>query len=1159
MTRRTKTWIIAAAVLLLYVVAAIVVGRVLGITGGQAWVLRGGLTILGLISAALILWFFRDRTPPGPQTPEARLAGEIEQTRKAAQAQLAAAKAGTATDAQFAKLPVVLVFGPEGSTKTTAVVRSGMEPELLAGEAMRGETVAPTKLANLWFSQGTVIAEAGSAILSTAESWRRFVRLLRPRSLVAALTGKPQAPRLAILCFGCDELLKAGSGEAVNAAARVLRERVGDAASELGVQLPTYVLFTKADAIPHFEAFVRNFSAEEAREPLGAALAPESDTDGTYAERVTPQLERAMQELYRSLASRRLPVLAREHAAEWKPAAYEFPREVRKLAPLIVDFLREIGRPSALKGSPVLRGFYFVGVQAVYVNETTPEYVPAMQQQQRAIAGAASATGVFSMEQLAAAGSPAVLPSGPRTRKVPRWDFLPRLFREVILADEAAVRLTQGGERVGFLRRATLAGAGAFALLLAMAFTISYAGNRQLERQVGDATRGISAIAPNNVDFPPVDALRKLDTLRAQIDTLSAYEHHGAPLSLRWGLYSGSSIYPEVRRAYFAGFNRLMFTNTKAAVLASLRSLPDAPQPTDDYASTYNLLKTYLITTTHPEKSTVEFLSPMLMKEWVGGRALDPERTQLSQRQFETYARELQFWNPFPERADEPAVAKGRSFLRQYVGSERIYQYMLAEANKASQPIQFNRKYPGSAQFLVVSYDVPGAFTKAGFAFMQNAFKTVDRFLQGESWVVGEDATQIDKAKIAADLRSRYASDYVENWRRFLRAATIARYANVRDASQKLAVLSGNQSPLLSLFSVTARNTAVPANEISTVFQPVQIVTPPADTAKLIGQGNQQYMSALVAFQAAVAQAAATPGQAGESAASQALGSAATAKSAAVQIAASFSIDQQGQVQGTVQKLMEDPISYAEALLTRFGADQVNARVRNFCGAVRPTFSKFPFNANSAVQASIPEVVAILRPGSGSLWTMYNDVLQTSLQKQGAAYQPVAGSVRLSPAFVDFFNRAATFSDLLFAGGTPDPRYSITVKPQLSEGTSAVAIQLEGDVVRSSRNAMSQRIDWPAVNHEARLSAQLGSAEVNLIGPFNTPWAMFQLFYAADTWLQIGSAARAEWTLRTGAQGISLPSGAALKVSVDVTPASSAVVLRKGYFTGMDCSGEVAR
>src|SRR5438094_3113431 len=586
MTRRTKIWIIAVAVLLVYVVTAFVTGRLLRLAGGDLWVLRGGLTVLGLISAALIVWFFRDRTPAAPPTAEGRLAAEVEQVLIAERTQLAMAKAGSTKDARFAKLPVVLVLGPQGSTKTTAIVRSGLEPELLAGEAIRGETVAPTKTANVWFAQGTVIAEAGSAVLALPENWKRFVRALRPRSLVAALTGKPQAPRLAVVCFGCDEFLKASSGESVVAAARSLRERLGEAAGELGVQLPTYVLFTKADAIPHFDAFVRNFSADEAREPLGAAVDPDSGSDGTYAERITPRLEHAFQGIYRSLAGRRLPVLSREHAAEWKPTAYEFPREIRKLSPMVVEFLREIGRPSALKGSPVLRGFYFTGVQAVYMTDATPEYVPAMQQE-RAVAGARSATGVFSMHQMAAAAVPAA-PSTSRTRKVPRWDFLPRLFREVILADDAAIRLTQGGERVGFLRRAALAGAAGLALLLSMAFAISYGGNRRLERQVGDAARGIAAIAPNNVDFPPADALRRLDTLRAEIDTLSVYEHDGPPLSLRWGLYSGSTIYPEVSRVYFAGFNRLMFANTRAALLESLRSLPDAPRASDDYGNSYS-------------------------------------------------------------------------------------------------------------------------------------------------------------------------------------------------------------------------------------------------------------------------------------------------------------------------------------------------------------------------------------------------------------------------------------------------------------------------------------------------------------------------------------------------------------------------------------------
>ena len=72
-----------------------------------------------------------------------------------------------------------------------------------------------------------------------------------------------------------------------------------------------------------------------------------------------------------------------------------------------------------------------------------------------------------------------------------------------------------------------------------------------------------------------------------QLDTLSSYAHEGAPMHLRWGLYSGSRLYQEVRNAYFAGFNKLMFGGTRAGMLSSLRGLPDVPRPTDDYGATY--------------------------------------------------------------------------------------------------------------------------------------------------------------------------------------------------------------------------------------------------------------------------------------------------------------------------------------------------------------------------------------------------------------------------------------------------------------------------------------------------------------------------------------------------------------------------------------------
>jgi type VI secretion system protein ImpL len=365
---------------------------------------------------------------------------------------------------------------------------------------------------------------------------------------------------------------------------------------------------------------------------------------------------------------------------------------------------------------------------------------------------------------------------------------------------------------------------------------------------------------------------------------------------------------------------------------------------------------------------------------------------------------------------------------------------------------------------------------------------------------------------------------------------------------------------LLALFSVASRNTNV-TPEIATIFQPVQALTPAADTTKLIGPGNQAYMSALAGYEASIEQVAATTGPAGEAAANQAAGTATNALSAARQIASSFTIDQQGQVHATVQKLMEDPVDYAQALLTRYGADQINTRVRNLCAMVRPLLTKLPFNPSSTVPASPAELSAFLKPGTGALWTLYNDVLQSALQKQGTQYAATGGNVRLSPTFVDFFNRAAVLSDLLFEGGSAAPHYSMRVKPMVADGTNGVTITLESTPVRAIRGGTSQNqeIDWPGAGHEAKLEAQLGNTPWTLVGPYTGPWALFQLFYDADSWQQVGDSARAEWTLRTGRQGVSLPGGGSPKIMVNVLPAAKAVVLRRGYLGAMQCGGDAAR
>ncbi|HEX6632132.1 MAG TPA: type VI secretion protein IcmF/TssM N-terminal domain-containing protein, partial [Gemmatimonadaceae bacterium] len=579
MSRVTKIWLFAALLFVVYAVLVWFLAPLTGLAGRDAWLLRGGLWLLGLVAAVAVAWYLhrKARAEAGePVVPLDADNDEIDAAVATAQERLAAARAG---GGRLGALPAVLVLGPAGSAKTTMIVRSGLEPELLAGEVFRGEQIAPTRLVNLWYARGaqggagngaagtvgTVFAEAGGQVTADAGRRARLLQRLRPQRLGAALGRGGQAPRLAVVCFPCDEFLKAGATDAVPAAARQLRAALAETADALGIRLPVYVLFTKMDRVPGFADFVQNLSRDEVREVLGTTL-PAAGAEGVYAERETARLSEAFRQLVESLAARRLTVLPREHAAERKPGAYEFPRELRKLAPLAVQFLVELGRPSQLAVSQFVRGFYFTGVRAIVITEQAGG--AAVIAAPNAAAGvapavASGATSVFGgLRAPGTPGAPAAVPAAPAaTRKKPQWVFLERLFPEVVLADEAAHRATEAGTRVSGMRRAMLAAAALLLVALGGAFTLSWAGNRRLERRTiraVQATAPAATATPNTAvaALPEADALRRLDSLRAEVARLGEYGRDGAPLRLRWGLYAGDRIQPDARRAYFARFER---------------------------------------------------------------------------------------------------------------------------------------------------------------------------------------------------------------------------------------------------------------------------------------------------------------------------------------------------------------------------------------------------------------------------------------------------------------------------------------------------------------------------------------------------------------------------------------------------------------------------
>ncbi len=1148
-----------------YMVFAWFAARLLGLTGVDLYFVRGILWAFGLSGAGIFLWWKSRKekqqagaAAQGMAAADAGSADDISRIVREAEARLA--HSNVAKGAKLGSLPVVFVLGPNGSAKTNAVLHSGLEPELLAGQVYQDTTVVPTRGANLWFARQSVLVDAGGALAVNPQAWSQLVKRVDPGRMSGVMGKGVQAPRAAVVCFDLEEFTRPGAAEATAAAARTLHARLGEVSQALGISFPVYVMFTKADRLPFFLDYVRNLTNEEVTQVFGVTLPLDgAQPAGVYAEQAGQRLNAAFDELCYSAADKRVDFLAREHAPEKLPGAYEFPREFRKLRGALVQFLIDLCKPSQLRAAPFLRGFYFSGVRPVVIADVAQQAAPRPAPQ--AFQAGGSATGVFRAalaQQQQAAAAPRVTGS----RRVPQWVFLSHFWNDVVLGDSAATAVSSASVKTSMLKRVLFASAAGLCLLYALLLTISYVRNSALESRVLEAARGISATPVSASELPSADALRRLDALREELATLSSYHRDGAPLGMRWGIYSGEKIYPEVYRLYFGKFRTVLFGSLQEGMAEYLGRLPASPQPADPYAPPYNALKAYLLTTSEHKRPMRAFLSPYLLQRWSEGRNVDPERMQLAQKQFDFYAGELPDGNPYSASHDATAVERARDYLNKFNADERIYQALLGEANRAAQPVNYNRQFPNEA--VSDPREVRGAFTKNGWAFMQDAFKKPDKIFGGENWVLGPQTfANLDRRQLEARLRGFYYRDFVKEWREFLGAARVSGYSGAADAARKLTLISSNTSPLLALFCLVSQHTNVDAPEIKSAFQAPQQVVPPACQTQYVMPPNQQYMGSLLKLQNLIQQVASSSPGASDPVAGMTAAAANEALQITGQVAQQFAIDREGNVPGTVKKLMEDPITQVERILKGMGPAELNAGGRTLCGQFNALMSKYPFNPKSTTQATLDELNRFFRPQDGALWQFYQQSLQKFVQKQGNMYVALpGGAIRITPSFLAFFNRAAAFAEAAYPANAQRPQLPYTLRADLAGTNQSVNLSLEGQPFAAAAGKASvQKFVWPGPAPLATMQVKFGDE------PFNWPrydgvWAAFDFFGdSEERSAPTGSAYHLEWRLRTGQSGrtVSTAGGQPVSVRFDLDMLGGPPVFRRGYFSGWGCRANVAQ
>ncbi|HXP85059.1 MAG TPA: ImcF-related family protein [Bryobacteraceae bacterium] len=1153
----------SAASLLFFIGVAFIFDHFLNFQGQTWYLFMALMSMLGLTSSAFFYYIqnkFKARKEqrqaaaaavaqggaPGAPVPDA---GQASLWIKEANSRLAQSKPGVGVE----NLPMMFVIGDRGTAKTSSILNSGLEPELLAGQVYQDNIVTPTRGANIFYARDTVFVEAGGALMANPGAWKNLVTKLRPGRLKSLIGGGGQAPRAVLLCFDLEAFTRQGAAEAVAAAARYLQERLGDISQTLGINFPVYVLFTRADRLPFFADWVHNLTNEEAGQVVGVTLPMRSTSaQGVYAETETNRLTASFNALFHAFCDHRLMILPRESDPVKIPGAYEFPREFRKLRNMLVQFMVDLARPSQLRASPFLRGFYFTGVRPVEVRDVAPAGPVAAAPQAQETGGGATRMfrAGFQAEQRAAQ---AYAPQFAATRKLPQWLFLGHLFTEVLLADNAARAASGSSIKTSLTKRVLLAAAAFVFLFYSAMLLISYFGNNSLENTAIVAARNIGNADVLSGNLPTQDALIRLDTLRTSLQQISDYRANGAPWHLRWGLYSGNDMLLSLRRVYYNKFRQVLFGSTQGSMLAFLQTVPATPGPQDDYGKAYDTLKTYLLTTSEwkrsSEPSLQAFLASRLLSRWSAGKETEigPDRMTLAKAQFDFYARDLKNGNPFSASGDGAAIEHSRLYLAGFTGVQRVYQFLLSEAAKTTPPTTFNQKFPGTAEVVSSGVEVAFAFTKDGWTFMQDQIRKQN--FSGELWVLGQYRGQgLDQATMAKGILDLYTKDYIDQWRRVLRGSRVSAYANFPDAARKLTLLTSPSAPLLALFWWTSQNTAIDLPGISDKFQPVQVVSPPGGAQQYILPANQNYNNSLIALQSAVQRAATAPSPSQDPGWPPVKDAAVTS---ARQLASAFRPDPEGHVDQTSMDLLIQPTD-----LDRLGQVDISAAGQRFCAAFNGLTSKFPFQSTAVPEVTLNELADILKPGTGKLFAFAMQ-LSSRLQCQNGQCTASGGSPPLSPVFVSYMNQMMQFSRALYSDNGADPNYRYKLRPSPSDQVESFDITINGETVKLKGGAQHDYV-WPGPN-KPNFSLTLHAVDGGTSGvpPWDTQWAVFRFFADADSVTSAPNGATFSWRPRQGAAGRPQlgPDGKPLHYEFFVDTGGAPAVFSKDFLSKLRCVG----
>jgi len=685
------------------------------------------------------------------------------------------------------ELPWYIIIGPPGSGKTTALINSGLRfplAEKMGQQPLKG--IGGTRNCDWWFSDEAVLIDTAGRYTTqdsdkTADSagWSSFLNLLRKHRPRQPING-------VILAISLSELMMQSESERMQHA-NTIKLRLQELYTDLGIQFPVYVLFTKSDLIAGFNEYFDNLAQHDRQQIWGMTFPTSEHYESQFD-------QTSFTEEYNSLLLRLNDRLQWRMQEERDPSRRAlilgFPAELDALKEMTTQFLSATFKPSNFEKTVNLRGVYFTS--------GTQEGTPI----DRVMGALAHNFGL-------------------NRQTVPTFSgqgksfFLTSLFRNVIFPESMLAGTNRIHEQKQNLLRKSAYGLALIATIGSTAlWTSNYTEiNHQittLQQHADTYQQAIDAISEDEKD--PSQLLPALDAL--QLAQSTASDSRG--LFSQAGLSQMRSLGPASDEAYHRTLQLQFFSRLVQLLENSLRINGS------DLDKTFSTLKTYLMLANN-ERFDEEQVRRWFKKNWQNQFPGDTElQTELQQ-----HLKTLFHIGFEPIVLNEQIVKNSRRQLQKIPLSGRIYSSLKQKAENTLADFFITDNLDTEEQQIYLNKHneeeplpgIPGLYTKYGYEslFMEESI-TLTKATSKDDWIFGEanlnassnnnnKKKAIDTDVLHNEVEELYIKDFIKHWNTLFNSIKIAKFKNFEQSVDMLENMAGSKSSMLRVLESININT----------------------------------------------------------------------------------------------------------------------------------------------------------------------------------------------------------------------------------------------------------------------------------------------------------------------------------------------------------------